>query len=73
MERWRPSMDNVGPSRKIEIIGDETITVKPDGLGQVTITCETGSKVEINFNTKTFHFHHAQFDTDQVNEIFHRG
>lgn len=48
---------------------DETITVNPDGLGQVTICCESGSSVEINFNTKHFHFHQATFDTDQLKDI----
>ena len=56
-------------SRQVVVSGDETLTMQPDGLGQVTITCETGSQVEINFNTKTFHFHQAQFDTDKVVDL----
>lgn len=66
-------MDKDGCSARIAATGEETITVNPDGLGQVTICCETGSSVEINFNTKTFHFHQVQFDTEKVIEVLKTG
>ena len=62
-------MNNDECSSRIAAAGDETITVTPDGLGQVTICCETGSSVEINFNTKTFHFHQVQFDTEIISDL----
>lgn len=61
-------MDN-GIRSKVSVKGDETITINPDGMGQVTISCESGSSVEINFNSKHFHFHRATFDADQLKEI----
>lgn len=65
-------MDNDSRS-KITAAGDETISVNPDGLGQVTICCESGSTVEINFNTKHFHFHQAVFNAGELGEIIRDG
>lgn len=62
-------MVDQGRSKKVVAAGGETITITPDGLGQVSISCESGSSVEINFNSKHFHFHRATFDTEQIKEI----
>lgn len=63
-------MDDQGcTSKKVTATGEETITINPDGLGQVTICCESGSEVEINFNTKHFHFHRVSFQTEEIVEI----
>lgn len=66
-------MDDQGCSKNVVGAEGETITITPDGLGQVTISCESGSSVEINFNSKHFHFHRATFDTDQLREIVRGG
>lgn len=65
-------MDNDSRS-KITAAGGETISVNPDGLGQVTICCESGSTVEINFNTKHFHFHQAVFNAQDLRDIVGSG
>lgn len=62
-------MGDQGCNSKVMATDNKTITITPDGLGQVTICCESGSSVEINFNTKHFHFHQATFDTEQIKEF----
>ena len=53
----------------IKANGGESVKITPDGGGNVTICCESGSSVEISFNAKHLHFHRVAFKAEEIVEI----